>query len=100
MAALFTSEDQTAVADVIVTCAALERIRTQGEPALDELVQRLTTDLRARLAAAADNAATTDRDAARAMSRRAEAQRARLDRLNAETASRRRRRGLPALEAL
>jgi hypothetical protein len=100
IAALFTSDDQTAIADVIVTGAALERIRTQGEPALEQLIQHLTTVLRARLAVAADNAATTDRDAARARSRRAEVQRARLDRLNADTTSRRRLRVLPPLEAL
>lgn len=102
VAALFTPPGHTAIAEVVITEPALERIRTEGQPALDDLTQRLTAALQANLIAAASRDAAINADATRARSRRASAaaERERLRHLGASNAGRRRdRRRVPELTA-
>jgi transcriptional regulator with XRE-family HTH domain len=103
IAALYTPDDTTAIADVIITSAALERVTAQGQPAIDELTARLTNSIAARLTAAASRGvAATNGSTARARSRHASkrAERERLRLLDSSKSRRRRdRRLLPELTA-
>lgn len=97
IAALYCGDGDVALADIILTHTAIDRIRNNGEPELNALTQRITEQLRPRLTNAATLAATTDGGRLKARPRRVHDRSAILRDLDRRKANRRRSGTPPAM---